>query len=77
EVTAAFDHFHQSYPRKLQVWFEPGKFLVSAAGYFVTAVNVLKQNGETLIAGVNSGFNHLIRPMFYDAYHEITNISNP
>lgn len=77
EVTAAFDHFHQSYPKKLQVWFEPGKFLVSAAGYFVTAVNVLKQNGETLIAGVNSGFNHLIRPMFYDAYHEITNISNP
>ncbi|MGC5254621.1 diaminopimelate decarboxylase, partial [Escherichia coli] len=46
-------------------------------GYFITAVNVLKQNGETLIAGVNSGFNHLIRPMFYDAYHEITNISNP
>ncbi|MBX9732888.1 MAG: diaminopimelate decarboxylase [Chitinophagaceae bacterium] len=77
EVTAAFNNFHQSYPKKLQVWFEPGKFLVSASGYFVTTVNVLKQNGETLIAGVNSGFNHLIRPMFYDAYHQITNISNP
>jgi diaminopimelate decarboxylase len=77
EVSAAFEKFHQSYPQKLEVWFEPGKFLVSASGYFITAVNVLKQNGDTLIAGINSGFNHLIRPMFYDAYHHITNISNP
>jgi diaminopimelate decarboxylase len=77
EVTAAFEKFHQSYPKKLEVWFEPGKFLVSASGYFITSVNVLKQNGDILIAGVNSGFNHLIRPMFYDSYHHITNISNP
>jgi len=77
EVTAAFEKFHQAYPKKLEVWFEPGKFLVSASGYFITTVNVLKQNGDILIAGVNSGFNHLIRPMFYDSYHHITNISNP
>jgi diaminopimelate decarboxylase len=63
--------------RPLQVWFEPGKFLVSEAGYFITQVNVIKENPTTTFVGVDSGFNHLIRPMFYDAYHHIKNISNP
>ncbi|MDQ2718722.1 MAG: diaminopimelate decarboxylase [Bacteroidota bacterium] len=62
--------------KHLQVWFEPGKFLVSAAGYFVTQVNVLKETAATVFASVNSGFNHLIRPMFYDSYHRIENLSN-
>jgi diaminopimelate decarboxylase len=61
---------------KLQVWFEPGKFLVSECGYFITTVNVLKQTPAAEFVSVDSGFNHLIRPMFYDAYHRIENISN-
>ena len=61
----------------LEIWFEPGKFLVSECGYFITQVNVLKETASTVFAGVNSGFNHLIRPMFYDSYHRIENISNP
>ena len=63
--------------RSLQVWFEPGKYLVSESGYFITEVNVLKQTPISTFASVDSGFNHLIRPMFYDAYHRIVNISNP
>ncbi len=63
--------------RDFQVWFEPGKFMVSESGYFITQVNVLKESGHTHFAGVNSGFNHLIRPMFYESYHRIQNISNP
>lgn len=63
--------------KKYQLWFEPGKYLVSESGYFVTKVNVLKDSGSITFAGVNSGLNHLIRPMFYDAYHHIENISNP
>ena len=63
--------------RHLQIWFEPGKFLVSESGYLVTKVNVLKETSATTFAGVNSGFNHLIRPMFYDSYHRIENITNP
>jgi diaminopimelate decarboxylase len=59
-----------------ELWFEPGKFLVSECGYLITQVNVLKDSGSTTFAGVNSGLNHLIRPMFYDAYHHIENISN-
>ncbi len=73
----AFDEHPMASNRKLQVWFEPGKFLVCEAGYFITQVNVLKENNGVTIAGVNSGLNHLIRPMMYDAYHHITNISNP
>ncbi|HEV2353430.1 MAG TPA: diaminopimelate decarboxylase [Puia sp.] len=63
--------------RPLQVWFEPGKFLVSECGYFITKVNVIKRTAAATFVSVDSGFNHLIRPMFYDAYHRIVNISNP
>jgi len=62
---------------KLQIWFEPGKFLVSECGFFITQVNVLKETPTTHFVSVNSGFNHLIRPMFYDSYHHISNLSNP
>ena len=63
--------------RNLTAWFEPGKYLVSEAGFFITKVNVLKQSGDICFAGINSGLNHLIRPMFYDAYHHIDNLSAP
>lgn len=74
-VKEAFDAHPQA--KNLQVWFEPGKFLVSECGYFVTQVNVIKETSATTFVSVNSGFNHLIRPMFYDSYHRIENISNP
>lgn len=77
KVKEEFECFEKKYNRHLQAWFEPGKFLVSEAGYFITKVNVLKQAGNIVFAGVNSGLNHFIRPMFYGAYHEIENISNP
>ncbi len=77
KVKEAFANHPNPGNKPLQIWFEPGKFLVSAAGYLVTRVNVLKETGSTTFAGVNSGFNHLIRPMFYDSYHRIENISNP
>lgn len=67
----------KAYGRELELWFEPGKFLVSEAGYFLAKVNVVKQTVSTVFAGVDSGQNHLIRPMMYDAYHHITNVSNP
>lgn len=76
-VAEAFDNYEKETGKKLQVWFEPGKYLVSESGYFVVKANVIKQTPATVFVGVNSGFNHLIRPMFYDAYHHIVNISNP
>jgi diaminopimelate decarboxylase len=76
-VCEAFRKYEKETGKKLEVWFEPGKFLVSEAGYFIVKANVIKQTTATVFIGVNSGFNHLIRPMFYEAYHRIENISNP
>ena len=77
KVREEFEFFEKQYGRKVEVWFEPGKFLVSEAGYFITRVNVIKEAGPTIFAGVDSGLNHFIRPMFYGSYHVIENISNP
>ncbi|MEO6488310.1 MAG: diaminopimelate decarboxylase [Ferruginibacter sp.] len=77
KVAEAFLKHEKETGNKIQVWFEPGKYLVSQAGYFIVKANVIKQTPATVFVGVNSGFNHLIRPMMYEAYHHIENISNP
>jgi len=76
-VSEAVSAYNKKKSAPLEIWMEPGKFLVSEAGFFITEVNVLKPTASANFASVNSGFNHLIRPMFYDAYHTIENISNP
>jgi diaminopimelate decarboxylase len=76
-IETAFATIKTSTGKPFQIWFEPGKYLVSQAGYFLTEVNVIKKSGDIEFVHVNSGFNHLIRPMFYDAYHKIENLSNP
>lgn len=77
KLTTRFNEFCAEYGKELTLAFEPGKFLVSEAGYFLTKVNVVKQTTSTVFASVDSGFNHLIRPMLYGASHQIENISNP
>ena len=77
QVAEAFKTFEKEYGRDLECWFEPGKYLVSESGYLLVNVAVVKQTTATVFAGVNSGFNHLIRPMFYDSYHHISNLTNP
>jgi len=73
----AFNKFCSDYGRKLELWVEPGKFLVSEAGNLLVKVNVVKETPALTFVHVNSGLNHLLRPMMYDAYHEIVNVSNP
>ncbi len=77
KIAEAFKAFCHDYGRELSLWFEPGKFIVSESGSLLVKANVIKQTTSTVFIGVNSGQNHLIRPMFYDAYHHIENISNP
>lgn len=77
KIKETFDSHPQTQKKDLQLWFEPGKFIVSESGYLLTTVTVLKDTGEITFAAVDSGLNHLIRPMMYDAYHHIVNISNP
>lgn len=77
KLSKRFLAFEKEYGRELTLAFEPGKFLVSEAGFFLAKVNVVKQTTSTVFAGIDSGFNHLIRPMFYGSQHHIENISNP
>jgi len=77
KLSKRFNDFCIEYGKELTLIFEPGKFLVSEAGYFLAKVNVVKQTTSTVFAGVDSGFNHLIRPMLYGSQHHIENISNP
>ncbi len=77
KISARFTEFCDNYNRELTLVFEPGKFLVSEAGYFLVKTNVVKTTLSTVFAGIDSGLNHLIRPMLYDAHHEIINVSNP
>ncbi len=77
KLSKRFNAFEKQYGRPLTLAFEPGKFLVSEAGFFLAKVNVVKQTTSTVFAGIDSGFNHLLRPMLYGAQHYIENISNP
>lgn len=77
KLSKRFNQFQKDYGRPLALAFEPGKFLVSEAGFFLAKVNVVKQTTSTVFAGIDSGFNHLIRPMFYGSQHAIENLSHP
>ena len=76
KLTTAFQEFCKEYGRDLEIWFEPGKFLVSESGFLLTKATCVKTTPTTVFVGVDSGLHHLIRPMMYDAYHEIENVSN-
>jgi diaminopimelate decarboxylase len=77
KVGEAFQEFCKRYGRQLELWLEPGKFLVSEAGYLLVKATVVKESPTVTFVGVDSGLNHLIRPMMYDAYHSLYNLSNP
>ena len=77
KLSKRFNEFCKEYGKSLTLAFEPGKFLVSEAGFFLAKVNVVKQTTSTVFAQIDSGFNHLIRPMLYGSQHQIINISNP
>jgi len=76
KLSKRFNEFCKEYGKELTLGFEPGKFLVSESGVFLAKVNAVKQTTSTVFAQIDSGFNHLIRPMFYGSQHVITNISN-
>ncbi len=76
KLSKKFNEFCLENNKKLELWLEPGKFLVSEAGVLIAKANVIKQTTATVFVGINSGFNHLIRPMLYQSYHYIENLSN-
>lgn len=76
-ISERFKKFCSEYGRELQLWFEPGKFLVSESGYLLVNATVVKEDPARNFVHVNSGLNHLIRPMMYGSYHHILNVTNP
>ncbi len=77
EASRIFEEFCGRFGKELLMYFEPGRYIVAESGHLLVEVNTLKNTAERKIAGVNSGFNHLVRPVMYDAYHHIVNLSNP
>jgi len=77
KLTKSFNDFCAHYGRKLELWIEPGKYIVSESGTLLVQSNVVKSTPTVTFVGVNSGLNHLLRPMMYDSYHHIVNVSNP
>ncbi len=55
--------------------FEPGRFVVAQSGGLLTRVISVKDQGRKTYLGTDTGFNHLARPMIYDAYHRVYNIN--
>lgn len=76
-MSQSFLEFMHQYGRELRLWIEPGKFLVSESGTFLAQAVVVKNDPIKTFLGINSGLNHLIRPMMYGSYHYIFNASNP
>ena len=77
EITRLFSEFCERFGRELDMFFEPGKYIVAECGYLLVEVNTIKENRTRSIVGCNSGFPQLIRPVMYEAYHHIVNLSNP
>ncbi|MEM6799965.1 MAG: diaminopimelate decarboxylase [Bacteroidota bacterium] len=77
QLRKSYKTFSKEYGKELEIWFEPGKYMVSTSGYFLMRANVIKPTPSTVFVGVDSGLNHFIRPMMYDGYHQMINLSNP
>jgi len=77
KMSEGFSDFCRKYGRKLTLVIEPGRYLVAESAFLLTRVNTVKRNPDgRVFVGVDSGFNHLIRPAMYGSFHPITNISN-
>jgi diaminopimelate decarboxylase len=62
-------------PLGLRILIEPGRFIVGNAGILVTRVEYVKKTGVKTFVIVDAAMNDLIRPAFYDAFHEIVPVS--
>ncbi len=75
-ASVRFDSYINNSNRKVAFFFEPGRWVVGPAGILMAQVNTVKDQGRKVFLGTDTGFNHLLRPALYDAYHEVVNISS-
>lgn len=76
KTTKLFAAFSKKIGKELVSVFEPGRYCAAEAGILLCRVTTIKERGKKAIIGVDTGFNHLIRPVMYDSYHHIVNLSN-
>jgi len=76
EISKAMEEFVRKYGKQVQLAIEPGRYIVAEARTLLVSVNDIKETPKFKFVGVDSGFNHLIRPLAYGSYHEIINASN-
>ena len=76
-IVDRLEHFTDHTRNRPEIIFEPGRYLVAEAGALLTRVTDIKESAERRLVLVDTGFNHLARPMVYDAYHHIINLSHP
>ena len=77
EAKREVEKFELEYGRKMRIVFEPGRYPVAEAGTLLVTVTDIKKTPSRTFVGVDSGFNHLIRPALYGSYHRIRNASRP
>ncbi|MBU7014700.1 MAG: diaminopimelate decarboxylase [Theionarchaea archaeon] len=68
-ITQWVEQHHQ-----IALALEPGRFLVAESGILLTTVTAVKENPKYTFVGVDTGFNHFMRPALYNAYHEIVKV---
>ena len=59
----------------IDLWIEPGRYLVAEAGVLLAKVTQIKRKNGVTFVGLTTGMNSLIRPALYDSYHQIFNLS--
>ncbi len=75
ELDASLQGIAQAAGRPVEIWMEPGRWLVAEAGVLVVRVTQIKRKGDHVWIGVDAGMNALLRPALYGAWHEIVNLS--
>lgn len=74
KLKSGLDEIRAKHPG-LEIWLEPGRYIVAEAGALLTRVTQIKKKGDQNFVGVDAGMNSLIRPALYGAYHTIVNLS--
>ncbi len=74
-LAAGIERIKDGLGQSIEVWLEPGRFLVAGAGVLLARVTQTKGKGDVRYLGVATGMNSLIRPALYGAWHEIVNLS--
>jgi len=74
KVAQSLHEFKQMH-EDVQLWLEPGRFIIAESCVLISKITQIKDKEDMKFIGVDTGFNSLIRPILYDAYHHIVNLT--